>query len=201
MALGEERGDCDLPEDDFNVWGSAEGDAHAELDDGFEEGGLQGEMKVKIEALMKRHARKVMEKYGRPADPGRAQVELLGEILDGVCEIRAYIKEGRQFEQNRLADTAHEGVMDDVNATLPNTARAAHPGTLRVVGGLHFGAPNGLPDEVVTLQEVATLLRVDSKTVRRWLKGGVMPPAIKVCGVKRWRRSTIEIWLQEQEQS
>lgn len=47
----------------------------------------------------------------------------------------------------------------------------------------------------LTVADVAALLAVDAKTVRRWRDEGRTPPAVSVGGVVRWRPEVVEEWL------
>ena len=53
--------------------------------------------------------------------------------------------------------------------------------------------------EMLTVHDFAALLRVEPKTVRRWRQEGLLPEALVIGGVIRWRRDAVEGWLQEQE--
>jgi len=53
--------------------------------------------------------------------------------------------------------------------------------------------------KLLAARDVAELLRVDTKTVRRWRSEGKLPPAIELGGsVVRWRAEDIDRWLEEQ---
>ena len=48
--------------------------------------------------------------------------------------------------------------------------------------------------------DLAELLCVDDRTVRRWRSEGKLPPAIELGGsVVRWRAEVVERWLRERE--
>ena len=59
-------------------------------------------------------------------------------------------------------------------------------------------ADRELPD-LLTREELADLLRVDARTLRRLELQGDVPPAISIGGSKRWRRAAITRWLRERE--
>jgi excisionase family DNA binding protein len=61
---------------------------------------------------------------------------------------------------------------------------------------LHARSPARELDELMTLTEVATLLRVHRRTVSRLVENGRLPPPIKVGAGLRWRRSVIQKFLQ-----
>ncbi len=52
--------------------------------------------------------------------------------------------------------------------------------------------------ELLTVADVARLLRIEAKTVRRWRLEGLLPPALVLGGVVRWRRDDFEAWLESQ---
>jgi predicted DNA-binding transcriptional regulator AlpA len=72
---------------------------------------------------------------------------------------------------------------------------AALVGELRT---LATPVPPALP-ELLTVPDVARLVKVEAKTVRPWRTDGLLPEAICIGGVLRWRREAIEAWLQERE--
>lgn len=51
------------------------------------------------------------------------------------------------------------------------------------------------------LKDLAELLGVSYTTVYRMKNRGELPPYIKVGGLFRWRRSTVDAWLQKQEEA
>jgi len=57
-----------------------------------------------------------------------------------------------------------------------------------------------LPDEILTVQEVATLLKLADKTVYSMAQAGELP-AFKVRGQWRMRRVDFEDWIQRQAKS
>jgi len=63
-----------------------------------------------------------------------------------------------------------------------------------------------LPDRELSLmfttQELASHLRVTTRTVRRWVLSGVLPPPLKI-GTKspRWLRSAIDDWFPQHKLS
>lgn len=54
-----------------------------------------------------------------------------------------------------------------------------------------------MPDEILTLPEVAQLLKVAEKTVYTMAQKGELP-AFKVRGQWRFRRSDIDAWIERQ---
>lgn len=57
-----------------------------------------------------------------------------------------------------------------------------------------------MPDEILTVQEVATLLKLADKTVYSMAQAGELP-AFKVRGQWRMRRVDFEDWIQRQAKS
>ena len=57
-----------------------------------------------------------------------------------------------------------------------------------------------LPDEILTVQEIAILLKLADKTVYSMAQGGELP-AFKVRGQWRIRRVDFEAWMERQAQS
>ena len=55
--------------------------------------------------------------------------------------------------------------------------------------------------QLLGTQEVAALLKVHPRSVRRWRHAGQFPAAFDLGGVLRWRREDIEAWLQERRES
>lgn len=55
-----------------------------------------------------------------------------------------------------------------------------------------------MPDEILTLPEVAQLLKVAQKTVYTMAQKGELP-AFKVRGQWRFKRDDMEIWIEQQK--
>lgn len=53
--------------------------------------------------------------------------------------------------------------------------------------------------EFMTVVDLAGLLRVGEKTIRRWRLERYLPEPLVLRGVIRWRRSDVDAWLQAQE--
>jgi len=49
--------------------------------------------------------------------------------------------------------------------------------------------------ELLTLEEVAALFKVEPRTVRRQHDAGKFPPAIRIGTALRWSREAIEAWI------
>ena len=56
-------------------------------------------------------------------------------------------------------------------------------------------------ESFLTVNDVAKLLQVDGKTVRRWRKEGKLPPAFANGSIVRWKADVIDAWIVEQEES
>lgn len=48
---------------------------------------------------------------------------------------------------------------------------------------------------LLTVDDVAALLAVSTRTIRRMADSGQMPRAVKLSSLIRWRRSEIDAWL------
>ena len=55
-----------------------------------------------------------------------------------------------------------------------------------------------MPDDFLTVREVATLLKVSDKTVRRVMARGELP-SFRVGAQVRFRRTDIEAWVDAQQ--
>ena len=54
------------------------------------------------------------------------------------------------------------------------------------------------PPDVLTAPDLAALLRVDVRTLRAMRRGGELPRGFLVGRSPRWRRSTIDAWMERQ---
>lgn len=52
---------------------------------------------------------------------------------------------------------------------------------------------------LLTADDIARLVRADVRTVRRWVREGELPAPIRIGGALRWRRATIDKWLEERQ--
>jgi excisionase family DNA binding protein len=57
----------------------------------------------------------------------------------------------------------------------------------------------GLDDELLTLQEVAGVLKVPVTTLRKWRTSGTGPTGFRVGKYVRFRRSAVEQFVSDQE--
>ena len=54
------------------------------------------------------------------------------------------------------------------------------------------------PPPLLSIKEVARLLKLDRRTIERMVKAGDCPPPIRISpGRTRWRQSDIDAWLEE----
>jgi len=51
--------------------------------------------------------------------------------------------------------------------------------------------------ELLTIDDVAKLVRTGARTIRRWRREGKLPPALHFGGLVRWRKSDVERWIEE----
>lgn len=60
---------------------------------------------------------------------------------------------------------------------------------------LQAGLPRRQEDELLTSAELCELLKVDTRTLRRWTHAGELPRPVKIGGSLRWRRADLSEWL------
>ncbi len=53
------------------------------------------------------------------------------------------------------------------------------------------------PNALLTIDDMAALLRVSTRTLRQWRHEGELPPAFMIAGAVRWRRPDVDAWLAE----
>ena len=58
-----------------------------------------------------------------------------------------------------------------------------------------------MPEKLLTPEEVAQYLNVPLRTVYAWRYAGSGPQGFRVGRHVRWRRSTVERWIDEQAQA
>lgn len=56
------------------------------------------------------------------------------------------------------------------------------------------------PARLLTVGDLALRLQVGARTIRRWRERGLLPPAVEVAGVVRWRPAAIEAWIAAREE-
>jgi predicted DNA-binding transcriptional regulator AlpA len=62
-----------------------------------------------------------------------------------------------------------------------------------------MAVPNPSLGSLLTVDDVARMLAVSSKTVRSWRSAGRLPRPLAIAGVIRWRPESIAGWLRQQE--
>ena len=50
---------------------------------------------------------------------------------------------------------------------------------------------------LLSVADVAAILKVGERTVRRWRKEGRLPRGIEIAGITRWRPAEIHGWIEE----
>ena len=113
-------------------------------------------------------------------------------IARRLAELAATLRKAGQIAESlsrdaqiHLADARDQSVMDDVaEDTRPAPGERGVP-----------AIPN-----LLTVSDLARLLRLDERTVRRRRREGSIPPAIDIGGSLRWRPSEIEAWLDERRE-
>ena len=55
------------------------------------------------------------------------------------------------------------------------------------------------PERLLSVRDLADRLGVDPKTVRRWRRDRVLPEALEIAGVIRWRREVVDQWILDRE--
>ena len=54
-------------------------------------------------------------------------------------------------------------------------------------------------ERLLSVQDLADRLAVDARTVRRWRRDRVLPEALEIAGVIRWRREVVDQWILDRE--
>jgi excisionase family DNA binding protein len=78
--------------------------------------------------------------------------------------------------------------MDAYASTHGGGRTSKHKGRLEHVG------PDG-GTALLTVDDVAALLTVSSRTVRRMADSGAMPRPVRLSTLIRWRRTDIDLWI------
>ena len=74
--------------------------------------------------------------------------------------------------------------------------RLAVSGNGAVMGAMSVAAPGpATPPKLFSANDVAGLVGVSGKTIRRWRTEGKTPPGIVLGGVVRWQQDDINNWL------
>jgi excisionase family DNA binding protein len=95
-----------------------------------------------------------------------------------------------EIERHGAADSASGLRHTTIGCTLAPSGKACH----RMPGGNLLT----MPDEILTLPEVAQLLKVADKTVYTMAQKGEIP-AFKVRGQWRFKRADIDRWIEERK--
>jgi len=106
----------------------------------------------------------------------------------------AHDKDGYLAALERLA-----AALGEASAAVGELARAADiqlaAGRERALMGPVEANPTA--PRFLTANDVAAILQVDAKTVRRWRSEGKLPRALVVGGIVRWPEETIRAWVAE----
>jgi predicted DNA-binding transcriptional regulator AlpA len=110
----------------------------------------------------------------------------LGRLADLHAELAETIRTVAREAQNELAGSPDSRLMVSVN-------------------GSHLEAPDGatnvvLAKRLLSAHDVAEIVGVDAKTIRRWRNEGRMPRGLDFGGIVRWRPETIDAWLEDLEE-
>jgi excisionase family DNA binding protein len=79
-------------------------------------------------------------------------------------------------------------------ATALRALAEGHENQLAVAPERAVMAPVKRPP-LLSVRDVAEILGVDARTVRRWREERKLPPALTVGGIVRWERADIEAWI------
>ncbi|MBL8857578.1 MAG: helix-turn-helix domain-containing protein [Planctomycetes bacterium] len=52
---------------------------------------------------------------------------------------------------------------------------------------------------LLTIEDLAALLRVTTRTLRTWRHAGESPQGIEIAGALRWRRADVDAWLAQKD--
>lgn len=55
------------------------------------------------------------------------------------------------------------------------------------------------PGVLLTIDDMAALLRVSTRTLRSWRHEGELPQPLKIHGALRWRRSDVDAWIAQKD--
>ena len=73
----------------------------------------------------------------------------------------------------------------------------ADPDVPRLMDGAPDRTPRDSEAELLTVRDVAEMLQISPRTVRRWREDGRLPRAIVIGGVTRWSRDDIVRFLED----
>jgi len=54
-------------------------------------------------------------------------------------------------------------------------------------------------DQLLTISDLGKMLNIKKTAMYNALRSGILPPSIKIGSSRRWRKSTVEIWLESLE--
>ena len=123
----------------------------------------------------------------RPASPHSAahapvgaatpSLQRLADIFAEASEILGELASNQdiQLEQPRI-----EGLMNPVHSAPEQPS----PGTTL---------------DLLSIADMAGIMGVGDRTIRRWRSEGKLPPAIEIGGLLRWRREVVEAWIAARE--
>ena len=70
----------------------------------------------------------------------------------------------------------------------------------RLMSGMEMDAITPPAPELLNCTDLASLLGMHVRTLRRMRRAGEVPAPIKIGGAERWRRTTIDAWIAEREE-
>lgn len=131
-------------------------------------------------------------RHGATQAPGRPSVHSLAQAFHRLADLAtdaATILEGMATVAENLGDSAGNGdiQLDGVRGpslidTMNSNAEPPSPGT---------------DLDLLSVADVARILGVGVRTIRRWRGEGKLPPALEFGGLLRWRRDAVEEWIAE----
>ena len=68
---------------------------------------------------------------------------------------------------------------------------------MEAVNAIH--EPPVRDQELLGVGDLAARFQVAEKTIRRWRSEGLLPDAIEIAGVIRWRPEVVDRWIEERE--
>lgn len=125
-------------------------------------------------------ATQAAESDGQPPIP-----RLLREIAAHLLNLSELAEQLAEVAGNHLAGGRIQSVTVDVQGVAKLAPKEA---------------PGSAPAQLLSVAQVAHKLGVSEPTIRRWRRGRVLPPAVEVAGIVRWRAEAIEKWIAEREE-
>ena len=112
----------------------------------------------------------------------------------------------------RLADLAAEAaeILAGLATAAENLDDSAGNGDIQLAGGggsslmdaveaTDVQPSPGTSIDLLSIADIARILGIGERSVRRWRSEGALPPAIEIGGLLRWRREVVEVWIAERE--